>query len=586
MTIKEELIEYCNNCVNNVRISEYEDYISCERHKYACKRLLNDFKKEGLNVLTNPFNYYWNEEEANKIVRWFGYLKHKKGILAGQFIHLTIWQKFCLCQIYGWRDKETNYKRFNKSFIEVARKQAKSQMEAGVILYEIATQSTRNGEIYEAYCAGTKREQSEVIFNECKNLLNGSPLASKFNITKKIIEHIKTTSYLKALCKEDGKNGDGTNPAILVLDEYHQHKTTEFYDLGLGSNTKENLLMIITTAGMDLTYPCYTQEYKYCSEIVNPNIDVENDNYFVDICELDKDDDIDNMRNWWKANPLRMSYKQGVKKIKDEYKIAKQIPEKMISFLTKCLNKWVQAKENGYMDMEKWKACEVKKIPYELKNRVCFIGGDMSAKIDLTSLAFVIPISNNGVKKYVIFSHSFIPSSEKLMERVLKDKVPYDAWERRGYITITNTPIVDQNVVIQYAIDFCKKYNWEIDTWCFDPANATKIMLDISDMGYNVTELFQSHNKLNESTVALREEVYMGNVIYLYNPVLNFAMSNAVIKQNNGLIKIDKDANKKKIDPVDALICGFKMAWLSDSEFKPPELTTDYINSWFNKQEC
>lgn len=197
----------------------------------------------------------------------------------------------------------------------------------------------------------------------------------------------------------------------------------------------------------------------------------------------------------------------------------------------------------------------------------------MSSKIDLTSLAFIIPIMDNGVKKYVIFSHSFIPSREKLMERTLKDKVPYDAWERikdeygkSKYITITNTPIVDQNVVIKYAIDFCKRYNWEIDTWCFDPANATKIMLDISDMGYDVTELFQSHNKLNESTVALREEIYMGNVIYLPNPVLNFAMSNAVIKSNNGLIKIDKDATKKKIDPVDALICGFKMAWLHEEK--------------------
>ncbi len=87
----------------------------------------------------------------------------------------------------------------------------------------------------------------------------------------------------------------------------------------------------------------------------------------------------------------------------------------------------------------------------------------MSSKIDLTSLAFIIPIMDNGVKKYVIFSHSFIPSREKLMERTLKDKVPYDAWERikdeygkSKYITITNTPIVDQNVVIKYAIDFVK----------------------------------------------------------------------------------------------------------------------------------
>ncbi|WP_434292013.1 terminase large subunit [Clostridium botulinum] len=571
MTIKEELIRYCNNCLKDVFVSKFETYISCEKHKWACQRFLNDMEKLGND---KDYIYYWDEEEAQKIVKWFTYLRHSKGELAGQPIILTIWQKFFICQIYGWRRNDNKRRRFKKSFIECARKQAKSQMESGIALYELACGSTRNDEIYEICCAGIKRKQSKVVFEEAKLMLKGSPLSTKFKCTRDYIMHIKTGSIMIALSKEDGTKNDGGNMALFILDEYHQHTTDDFYTMAsYGQATKEPLLMIITTAGVDLNSPCYTQEYKYCSEILNPNIDVENDTYFIDILELDKKDDIHNKRNWWKANPLRMTYKAGQEKIQEEYEIAKQIPEKIPSFMTKCLDIWVQAKENSYMDMAKWKACEVTKIPYDLNNRVCFVGGDMSSKIDLTSLAFIIPIMDNGVKKYIIFSHSFIPSREKLMERTLKDKVPYDAWERikdeygkSKYITITNTPIVDQNVVIKYAIDFCKRYNWEIDTWCFDPANATKIMLDISDMGYNVTELFQSHNKLNESTVALREEVYMGNVVYLPNPVLNFAMSNAVVKSNNGLIKIDKDATKKKIDPVDALICGFKMAWLHEEK--------------------
>lgn len=141
------------------------------------------------------------------------------------------------------------------------------QMEAGVALYEISVWSTRNQENYEYYTAGTKRDQSKIILNEAKLMLNNSPLKTKFKLTRDAVFHRKTGSFIKALSKEDGQNGDGTNPAGLILDEYHQHKTTEFYDLGLGSNTKEPLLMIITTAGMDLTYPCYTQEYTYCSKI-------------------------------------------------------------------------------------------------------------------------------------------------------------------------------------------------------------------------------------------------------------------------------------------------------------------------------
>lgn len=571
MTILEELIEHANNCIQDVRISENEDYISCKKHKWACMRFLNDLQRAEAN--TEEFPYVWNEEEAQKIVDWFLLLRHSKGELSGEPIRLTSWEKFDLCQIYGWRHRETGRKRFKQSFTEVGRKNAKSQMEAGVALYEISTQSTKNEEVYECYTAGTKRDQSKIIFNEAKLMLKGSPLRSKFKLTRDLIEHIKTGSFIKALCKEDGQKGDGTNPAVLILDEYHQQATTEFYDLGLGSNTKESLLMIITTAGMDLTYPCYVQEYAYCSKLLDPDVDsVSNDAYFADILELDPEDyenldHISDERLWWKANPIRMSYENGRQKIRDAYKLAKEIPEKMTAFLTKMLNIWVQAKENGYMDMAKWKACQVEELPIDTRGMAVYVGFDMSAKIDLTSVAFVIPfesdiIDRDGkpILKYIVFSHSFIPNREKLAERKAKDKVDYDAWEREGFLTVTDTPIVDQSVVMRYVMETCEKNDWKIETLCFDPANASKLMMDLSEEGYEVEEVFQSHKSLNESTQGFREQAYSGNIIYTYNPLLNFAMSNAVIRRNNGLIKIDKDATTKRIDPVDAVLCAYKLA--------------------------
>lgn len=556
MTVKNRLIRYATDCISG-------KIISCKKHKQACSRFLRDVKREE----SGEASFYWDDQEAQKIIKWFSFLRHSKGVLAGKPIKLTDWQQFHLCQLYGWRRKEDGYKRFKKSFVEVARKNAKSQEEAGVALYEISVQATKNKEVYEYYTAGVKREQSKIVFEEAKLMLNGSPLKKKFKLTNNAIKHVKTGSYIKALSKEDGKTGDGTNPAGLIVDEYHQHKTTEFLDLGLGSNAKESLLMIITTAGMDLTYPCYTQEYDYCSKVLDSNIDVENDTYLIDIMEIDPGDDIGDEENWKKANPIRMSYPAGREKIRGDYEIAKVIPEKMTAFLTKMLNMWVQQKENGYMNMGKWKKCEVKKLPIDIKGRPVYVGFDMSAKIDLTSVAFVIPYRNGKmdqtgreITEYIVLSHSFIPNQEKLMERVFKDKVPYDAWERQGFITITNSEIVDQNVVMDYVLNFCKENELDIQTLCFDPANASKLMIDLSDEGYIVEEVYQSHKSLNEATQGFREEVFMGTVCYLYNPVLNYSMSNAVIKKNNGLIKIDKDATTKRIDPVDATLCGYKLA--------------------------
>lgn len=544
MSILEELINYSNQCISG-------KIISGKKHIWACMRFLKDIE-EG--------NFIWNEVEAQKIIKWFTYLHHSKGELSGQPIHLTTWQKFILCQIYGWKTKDGK-RRFKKAFVEVARKNTKTQMQAGSVLYEISTIATKNNETVETYCAATKKDQSKLLFVEAQNMLRGSILAPKFKITRDKIIHIKSNSFLNPLSKQDGKNGDGTNPAVLILDEYHQHPTTEFYDLGLGAASKEPLLFIITTAGVNLNAPCFTQEYTYCSDLLNPAVDLDNDEYFVDICEADDNDDVSDLNTWKKANPIRAYYQAGIDKLASDYEIAKMIPEKMISFMTKCLNIWVQATNNSYMDISKWKACEVKELPYDIAGKDVFIGFDMSAKIDLTSVAFIIPIKNEtGTTQYIVFSHSFVPNIEKLQEREMIDKMPYMSWAKHGYITITNSQVVDQDSVWEYVIKFCEEHKLNIDTLCFDPANSSKMMMDLSNQGFKCVEVYQSHKSLNESTAGFREQVYEQNIFYTYNPVLNFAMKNAVIKQNNGLIKIDKDATNKRIDPVDAVLCGFKLA--------------------------
>lgn len=148
MTIKEELKEYCRRCLNDVRISEFEDYISCTKHKWACKRFLKDISEE---ENSSEYPFFFSEDEAQKIIDWFELLRHSKGILSGKPINLTSWQKFILCQLYGWRRKKDGLKRFKKLFAEVARKNAKSQMISGIMLYEISVSATRNGEVYEAW---------------------------------------------------------------------------------------------------------------------------------------------------------------------------------------------------------------------------------------------------------------------------------------------------------------------------------------------------------------------------------------------------------------------------------------------------
>ena len=298
-----------------------------------------------------------------------------------------------------------------------------------------------------------------------------------------------------------------------------------------------------------------------------------NDSYFVDICEADKEDDPGELTTWQKANPIRAFYPAGIDMISSAYEIARQMPEKMIAFQTKVLNIWVSARKCGYMDMQKWKACEVSEFPVSLEGRPVYVGFDMSSKIDLTSIAFIVPYeseaydeSGKKIVKYLLWSHSFIPTYEALREHVLRDKAPYDAWKEQGFLTVTDTPIVHQGAVMHYVRKETEKYKLDVRCLCFDPANASKLMMDLSAEGYTVEEVYQSHRSLNESTCGFREQVYEQNVLYLPNPVLTYAMSNAVTRVNGGLIKIDKDAATQRVDPVDATLCAFKLALYHDFE--------------------
>ena len=563
MTRMEIIKDYAEKCVSG-------EIIACVKHKNACKRALRDFKRAETD---DNYPYYWDEAAAELIVSWFKKLRHSKGELAGQPINLTEWQQFHLCQLYGWKRKTDGRRRFKKMFIEVSRKNAKSQELAGITLFEISATSTKNNEVAEAYTAGVKRDQSKIVFNEAALMLKGSRLRPKFRVTKSRIEHIKTGSFIRPLSKDDGRNGsgDGSNPSCLVIDEYHAHMTSDFVDLSIGSNSKEPLLCIITTAGTNFG-PCY-REYLYCSNILDPSVDIEDEEYLIDICEQDIDEVNDprllqDEKLWIKSNPIRATYPEGRGNIRTTYEKALKVPEDMPMCLTKNFDIWVQAKAGAYMDMDKWKRCEVQELPIDIRGLQCVIGVDMSAKIDLTSVCFVIPYQDenemdeegNPVVKYILLQHSFIPNRDKLIERELTDKFPYAAAEMKGELSVTDSDIVNQKKIMLWALDKANELGLEIYGWACDSWNAAFFMTELSERKHTVFDVSQTYGGLSEATKAFRDEVYQKHIVYQPDSLLNFCMRNAVEKSHDGRIMIDKDKKTRRIDIIDAVINAFKIA--------------------------
>lgn len=533
------MIDYCHDVLNG-------DVMACQKHKWACLRFLNDIEKEG----SEDFPYIFDEEKALHFLNWMRLFKHTKGILAGQRIEPHEIQVFIFANVYGWIHKERKKRRFKKAYWQVGRKNAKSQSLGCLGSYETAALGEPMAEVY---CAATKTEQSKIVWNEIKSQVNGSAfIKDKFKIANGRITHKKSDGFIRALSKEDGETGDGLNVQTGLVDEYHAHKTTEIYDvLVSGSGARpQPLMFIITTAGFELNNPCYAVEYKLVSKILNPQDPTFNEEYFVMVNELDPEDDIKNLEVYEKANPILCSYQEGRDFLKGELKMALDAPEKLRNFLTKNCNIWVNMRENGYMNLEKWEKCFEKFDFKDFEGCECVLGVDLSSKIDLTSIAFEFKSDDN----YYILGHSFMPEN-RLLQKIKQDNVPYDLWEKEGWLTLTDGDVVDYKYIQAFIEDVIKKYSIKPIEVCADPWNASQFMQDLEAAGFTPIEIRQGIATLGAPTKDFREKVYMGRVKQNGNPMIAWAIGNAVTKADaNENIMLDKSKATNRIDPIACVI--------------------------------
>jgi phage terminase large subunit-like protein len=541
------------------RVWQYANYIldgniiACKKHKQACQRFFDDVNK----IEDEDYPYYFDGDELYDFYEWAKMFKHKEGAISNQPIELTDFQLFLVANIFCWKDKRKHTRRMKRVYIQLARKQAKSQLQALIASY-VGFLSEEKEQIY---IAGVTKEQSKIVYQQILDQINDAKfLKGKYKTSYGVITSKRNGSIIQPLSKEARKTGDGKFPSLNIIDEYHSHPTSEIFDVLLSGmiGRKNALHVVITTAGLDLSVPAY-KEYQYVSKVLDPENVTENDEYFIMICELDEGDEIKDESNWIKANPIVCTYEEGMNDLRDRLKVALEIPEKMTEFLTKHMNIWVQRKQGGYMDLAKWNACGLKdgeQLP-DLIGKEVYCSIDLSATLDLTSVAFSIPI---GDEKFVVLGHSFMPA-ETLRTKMSTDKVPYDLWERQGWISFTEGDVVDYRFVQKYIDEQVEKYSWKVKAIYYDEWNATQFANEAMDLGYVTVKVVQGMKTLAPATKDYRELVYQKKIIHDNNPVINWAMGNAITKlDHNGNFMLDKSKSSQRIDPVAAILTGHSQA--------------------------
>lgn len=537
---------YAMEVTDGQRVVGKSEYLACKRHLDDLQRVGND-----------DFPYIFDEGRANKIYHWFQFCHHVEGRLAGQPIELEPFQLFDQGCMFGWIHKDTEARRFQKAYIQEARKNGKTTRLAGIANYMLCGDGEESPNVY---CAAVDREQARILYRNSMRMAQKSPdIRRRLKIRNYMMSHATRGGEMKALSK-DTMNKDGLNPSCAIIDEYHAHETSEIYDViwSAWGQRYQALMVIITTAGMNVdNSPCY-KEYQYCKQILSGL--VTNDQYFVMIRELDEGDDEHDPANWIKANPLRASTPEGLEILKAQHDEAfrSRDPSKVRTFRVKILNIWVHGTENTYMDeilLAQWDECA---IPRELfnemtKGRKCIAGVDLSKKIDLTADAFLFLLDDGRIG---LTAHGFMP--EETVERHEKtDRIPYRDWAKDGWLTMTPGNVTDYGFIKTHIADVELELGWSVMEFTFDPWNATHFASEMANEGYTTVEIRQGFRTLSEPTKLLREMIGSGKVVHDGNPILKWNLANAVAEtDSNDNIKLSKKnaSDTHRIDLAAALI--------------------------------
>lgn len=447
-------------------------------------------------------------------------------------------------------DPKTGKVVVKKVFLALGRKNAKSQLIAGLALF-FAFGAGRKGQ--EIICAASDRDQASIIFNKCKEMIEADPWLDDqckiYSATKTIVTR-KTGNKIFAI-SSIASTKHGKNPSVVLMDEVHTLPNRELWDTlnsAFGARRGNYLFIAITTAGDDRESLCF-QEWEYARNVKNGL--VEDPEYLPLLYELPEDEDWTVEDNWYKAMP-GLGTICDLAFIRSEFKKAQDSPAEEAKFRRLYLNQWISSTKNKAFHQQKWKICtEIAFDIDSLMHQECFMGIDLSAISDITAVVLAFPPTAD--RPYWVVIPKFWVAGSYANDRVKRDKVPYDKWIAKGKLTAIPGDIIDYDFVKKEVLELCKQY--DVRRIMIDSYNATQFTIGLMEEGLPVEFHGQSFPDMNAPTKELLRLVISQEIAVGDNPVLTWMASNAILaNDSNGNVKISKTKSADKVDGLVALV--------------------------------
>ena len=495
----------------------------------------------------------YDKDAADFAVMFIESLCHTKGTWAGKKFELIDWQEQIIRDLFGTL-KPNGYRQFNTAYVEIPKKQGKSELAAAVALLLCCGDGEERAEVYG--CAAD-RQQATIVFDVAADMVRMCPALNKrvkILASQKRIIYTPTNSFYQVLSAE-AYSKHGFNIHGVVFDELHTQPNRKLFDVmtkGSGDARMQPLYFLITTAGTDTNSICYETHQKAKDILDGRKIDPT---FYPVIYGADDSDDWTDPEVWRKANPS-LDITVGIDKVEAACNSAKQNPGEENSFRQLRLNQWVKQAVR-WMPMEKWDACAFPVDEDELEGRVCYGGLDLSSTTDITAFVLVFPPQDED-DKYIILPYFWVPE-DTLDLRVRRDHVPYDVWERKGYLQTTEGNVVHYGYIEKFIERLGERFN--IREIAFDRWGAVQMVQNLDGMGFTVVPFGQGFKDMSPPTKELMKLVLEQRIAHGGHPVLRWNMDNIFIRtEPAGNIKADKEKSTEKIDGAVATIMALDRA--------------------------
>lgn len=495
----------------------------------------------------------YNKDLADFAVAFIESLCHTKGTWAGKPFELIDWQEQIIRDIFG-TIKPNGYRQFNTAYIEIPKKMGKSELAAAVALLLCCGDGEERAEVYG--CAAD-RQQASIVFEVAADMVRMCPALAKrvkLNASMKRMVYLPTNSFYQVLSAE-AYSKHGFNIHGVVFDELHTQPNRKLFDVmtkGSGDARMQPLYFLITTAGTDTRSICYETHQKAKDILEGRKID---STFYPVIYGADESDDWTDPKVWKKANPS-LGITVGIDKVKAACESAKQNPAEENTFRQLRLNQWVKQAVR-WMPMEKWDRCAFATSEDDLRGRVCYGGLDLSSTTDITAFVLVFPPEDEE-DKYHILPNFWIPE-DNIDLRVNRDHVPYDIWQKQGYLNTTEGNVVHYGFIENFVEKLGTKYN--IREIAFDRWGAVQMVQNLEGMGFTVVPFGQGFKDMSPPTKELMKLVLEERVAHGGHPVLRWMMDNIFIRTDPaGNIKPDKEKSTEKIDGAVATVMALDRA--------------------------